>query len=459
MIRLRSIGSSLAIFALFVGCTAANAEDSLRKDGGVEEVPDSSIDLAVPSDGFQLRSVGADIAPGQDIEYCEIGEVPGDANVTYPVQSFELANAPFSHHFVVALAEPGSDADAVLRTLNIGDRVVCDGANYQWPQTGLFLLASAQTPYVSQSFPPGVGTFLHGHQRIVFDYHYLNTSNQTIRAHSAMNVHLADDGSVEHVAIPFSFFNFTIDVPPLGTKAFTAECHFKNDLTIGTLVRHTHHDGQDFSVWYSGGPNDSQHIWTSQQWNEDTAYSFPEPALVKAGDGFKFECDFENPTNSELRFGIKGTDEMCILAGWIWGTGDVRELPPQDCGITWIDSAGIGHPADESGGFPPASALNAKLCLSAADAVGQAKLADAGLKAGCSECGCDACGDILMKCATDRDCSALLTCAAEDCGDAGVCAKNCEGAFHTHSSAIGMLEQVVACLGNRCPGCAPTAGK
>src|ERR1700753_2646813 len=106
-------------------------------------------DLKVPTDGFQVVSQGADIGPGEDIEYCEIAELPGDPTDTYYVNSIELANAEFSHHLVVATALPDTPADAALRQMNIGDKVQCNGTNYEWPQEGLVFVASAQTPYIA----------------------------------------------------------------------------------------------------------------------------------------------------------------------------------------------------------------------------------------------------------------------------------------------------------------------
>jgi hypothetical protein len=83
--------------------------------------------LEEPEEGFQVRSAGTVIEAGQDIEYCEIGEVPGDPSETYYVESIELMNADYSHHLVVLAAEPGSAADATLRNYEVGDKVVCNG--------------------------------------------------------------------------------------------------------------------------------------------------------------------------------------------------------------------------------------------------------------------------------------------------------------------------------------------
>jgi hypothetical protein len=410
-------------------------------------------DLTIPEDGFQVRSAGAVIGPGEDVEYCEIGELPGDPSDTYYVSSVELANAPYSHHFVVATALPGSDAEAALRESNIGDKVRCNGTNYEWPQDGLVFLGSAQTPYISREFPKGVGSILHGNQRMVFDYHYLNTTDHEVQARSAFNVHLVDGSTIEHIATAFSFFNFTVNVPPHETGTFMAECHFGDDLMVASVLRHTHEHGRDFSVWYSGGPNDGEHIWTSHDWKNEPDYTFSSPALVKAGEGFRFQCDFENSGDAPLRYGIKGTDEMCILAGWFWPAGDTRELPPQNCGVTWIDSKGLGHPASEAGGFPPASSLEARICHAGISLSGYSGLSNDT----CNDCICNSCGGILMQCANDADCTGLLDCFGSGCGSEIQCIQACKQELHDHSSAVGMLQQVQACISSKCDGCGPVA--
>jgi hypothetical protein len=407
--------------------------------------------LTVPSNGLQLFSMGAEIAAGEDIEYCEIAELPGEDNQPYYVNSVELANAAFSHHLVVGAALPGSDADAALRMLNVGDRLPCNGANYEWPQDGLMLIGSAQTPYISVEYPEGVGILLYGKQRVVFDYHYLNTSQNIVHAQSAFNVHTVDGATIKHIATPFSLFNFTIDIPAHESRTFTAESHFLDDMMVSSILRHTHKQGRDFSVWFSGGPRDAEPIWTSTDYRNEPEYYFDEPIMMKAGEGFRFECDFENDSDRRLRYGIGGKDEMCILAGWAWPAGAAKQLPPENYGITWIDRAGIGHPASESGGFPPASASAAKTCSLGVQLSGASGLPD-----GCDECICNACGEILLKCSQDKDCSALLACFEHGCSGTNDCIQSCATELHDHSSAVGMLQQVQSCLSSKCGMCNPT---
>src|SRR5258708_32660743 len=150
MNRTISLCVSAGLLALWPACTSASEhgraagphlDQSEPRDatasGDAVVTPTGLEDLTLPADGFQVRSAGADIGPGEDVEYCEIGELPGDPGETYYVGSVELANAVHSHHLVVATALPGTPADVALRAMNLGDKVVCNGTNYEWPQEGL----------------------------------------------------------------------------------------------------------------------------------------------------------------------------------------------------------------------------------------------------------------------------------------------------------------------------------
>src|SRR5687768_18199628 len=66
--------------------------------------------LERPERGLQVRNIGTQIGPGEDAEWCEVAELPGDPGQTYYVDKVEVANAPFSHHLFVSTAIPGSKA-------------------------------------------------------------------------------------------------------------------------------------------------------------------------------------------------------------------------------------------------------------------------------------------------------------------------------------------------------------
>ena len=71
-------------------------------------------------------------------------------------------------------------------------------------------------------------------------------------------------------------------------------------------------------------------MWTSNDWELDVDYVFDEPIFVPKGEGFRFQCEYNNTTDHVLMFGTKATDEMCILFGVAWSP-DSLVLPSQNC--------------------------------------------------------------------------------------------------------------------------------
>jgi hypothetical protein len=62
---------------------------------------------------------------------------------------------------------------------------------------------------------------------------------------------------------------------------------------------------------------------------------------MKQGEGFRFQCKYQNTEDRALRFGTSATDEMCILLGLAWNAGAERDIPWQSCAITYVDDAGL----------------------------------------------------------------------------------------------------------------------
>jgi hypothetical protein len=296
--------------------TACGGDDTQPEPDGGEELvapqcdDPQSLCLDEPENGFQIRSSRVEIAAGQDVEYCEIVAVPGDPSETFYVDAFESQMTQGSHHLIVNALEVGSEDEQQYAP---GDRFECF-ATTAFADT--IALTGSQAPYNAQKFPEGVGKTVHGGQLIVVNYHYFNTSGESIQAEAAVNFHLADAEEIEKEAQQFGMVNFTFEVPPMSTATFDEECSFSQDVMVYGLTRHTHRWGTDFSAWFVGGPRDGELAFTSDHY-EKVAYPFDEPVLMPAGTGFKWECNFDNTEDYPLTFGEKATDEMCILfGGW-----------------------------------------------------------------------------------------------------------------------------------------------
>lgn len=439
---MRIIARSLIIFAL-AACASDKEPREPAADSGSEREVDaaasqtSPLELPMPKNGFQVRSIGADVMSGEDVEYCEVAELPGGPDDKYYVNTFEFANEMGSHHLIVNAAVPGSPAEAKVKEVGAGNRVPCLGIENKFGSDSFVGVGGTQTPYNKVSLPDRIGRVYTGGQLIVFDYHYLNTTEETIHAQSVASFHLTDASEIDHVARGFGFSNYLINTAP-GTEAhFTGECRFRADVMLGEITRHTHRWSTDFTVWFAGGENDGQQIWSSDDWQHVTQHLFDKPVLMRAGEGLRFRCGYQNDTARRLRFGTSATDEMCILFGTFWETEKGQNLPSQSCSIVWEDDDGVGHPAHEAGGFPKPSAAETDACLGGSP------------DNPCARCRCDACAPEIIQCAGDSDCQAVNACYAQ-CGGGPECGAVCQDTLDTHSSAVGMLTQTSACTQSRC---------
>lgn len=305
-------------FLAVVGCDSGGGHGDGSGDGECAEPPC----LGAPEKGFQVGNDVVMIEPGQDIEFCEVVQLPGGPEDTYYVNRFSSMMTRGSHHLLVAAIEPGSSTDA---NAQVGDRVECFG-----PASGfggdLLDVTGQQLPYHEESFPPGVGKVFTGGQKLVFNYHYLNAGEEPIPAQIAVNFHTTEAANVQKIAGIFSFFFIGIDVKKGETADYTISCNLGTDVMVHKLTRHTHQWGTEFPVEFAGGERDGELIFTSPNY-EDPDHIFDEPVLVQAGEGFRFTCNYDNTDGThDLSFGENTTDEMCILFGTIFSP-TARELP------------------------------------------------------------------------------------------------------------------------------------
>jgi len=292
---------------------------------GVTDSCDEEPCLAVPEYGFQIRDQGTTIHSTEDVEYCEVVVMPGDESDVYYINGFDSAMTRGSHHLIVAAVIPGSQTD---QNATPGDRVSCVGPDGFGGD--LLDVTGQQLPYHQDAFPDGVGRIYHGGQKLIFDYHYLNATDGDLQARGAVNFYTADASCVEKVAESAGFYNFFIPTPMGETSSFTKSCTFNQDVMVYKLSRHTHQWGTAFPVKYKGGANDGDLIFTSPSY-EDPDYTFDEPVLFKAGEGFTWTCNYDNTSDHDLMFGPNATDEMCILFATIFSPDAMEVAGDEGC--------------------------------------------------------------------------------------------------------------------------------
>jgi hypothetical protein len=337
-----SLLTTLCATALALGGCSSSDDASEPQASDLPEQREQPL-LEAPEDGWLIESIGMNIAPGEDVEYCEVARLPGTPGQTYYVNRTQVAFNEYSHHLILFTVPPGSDAESEFE---VGDIVPCNGAH----QFGaVSALTGSQQAYQDVTYPEGVGRTVVGGQMVVINYHHLNTSNQAAWGRHAVALHLVDGSGIDHLARTFAFANTAFEIPPGTQRSFTSECTFDHDVQVWALTRHTHRWGTDFEVSFVGGDRGDDVFWKSEHYEADTNFRFrtelgldSETLLMNAGEGFRFTCHYDNTTDETLRFGFGARDEMCILFGQWWEVTPGAGTPPQSCMISEVDETGFG---------------------------------------------------------------------------------------------------------------------
>lgn len=315
------------VWSLALGCGADDIAESEAERGDAAAPSHSQeplVKLEPPDQGVQLVTNGLRIGAGADEEWCEVVVLPGSASETFFVGRTELAMTRFSHHLLVSIAPHDSPS---LLGVEPGIPEVCSGTHHYG--NDLLPIAGSSRPYQDHTYPDGVGVEVRGGQRLLFNYHVFNTGDVSYAVQHRLNLHFVDE--VDKRARVFGFYNQYIEIPPQTARSFGDECRFKNDLLVWSIRRHTHRLGTDFRVSWAGGDRDGESIWTSRDWELEVRHDFDSPVVMRAGTGFRWECDFQNPTDQPVISGPQATDEMCILFGDFAALGDDAEVGPQSC--------------------------------------------------------------------------------------------------------------------------------
>jgi hypothetical protein len=334
---MRSNPLLLSALILVVGCAAQPGQQfaDAEAGGGVT----AQLELDLPTRGFQVETLGVMIEPGEDIRWCEAVQLPGGPSSVYAVDRIETALTPHGQDLILSAAPLSGDQAAIM---DVGARVPCTRAGEAFGEA-LVEITSTQQPYHDQRFAPGVGQVFYGGQKIAVDYHFVNDSREPVPAKVKLNFHVAERAAVQRVARTAGFHNLTIYTPPGGRSSHLADCRVNQELLVGELVRRTQARGTSFTVWRSGGERDGELVWHSPD-PSDTRVELPEPLHLLPGEGFQFECDYENTTELELRFGVNAADEMCTLNAIYWPAGEPPvDAAPQGCLLFEVDPDGIAR--------------------------------------------------------------------------------------------------------------------
>lgn len=328
---MRTLAFVLLAPAMCIACAASPTSphgDDGDDDGSGSGDPDpGQTGLEPPAHGFQIKSPTIDIKPGTEVTYCYYFQTPNTSDVS--IKRWVSKMTPGSHHLILYLTPTSQQPPGTMST------DVCGISNRT--TGGPVWTYSAQSVDAEASLPPDDGTGNPVGQRIpagqfgFLQMHYLNSSDNTIRAHVELNAYAHDDGVVPTPAAPFVTYKFGFTLKP-GSPALPASSMVNDSCTVPmengkqpkfyVMSTHTHKQGVHTFIKDGATTVFDSTSWEhpgAATWNAAPFYTFTSGKLT-------YQCEYLNPTTATIYEGDSAKDnEMCMAIGYYFpspaGTG------------------------------------------------------------------------------------------------------------------------------------------
>ncbi len=252
-----------------------------------------------PGEGVQISTPMFEVPPGAEKFACYHTEIPVDGPIN--VHYYESVMAAGSHHFI--LYKTDNDATPV----GTMDQNGCITGFQSW------IYSSAQ-PHIDLQIPEGVAFALGSRQRIAFDMHYINTTQQTLQAHVTLNVIFAQ-GEFQQAA-PLISYNTGIFIPPNGTQTVEGDCTPGPGAKFFYMLTHEHRRGTMATIsrlMADGSMGET--LVSSPDWEVPMERKWiTEPFMTfQPGEKLHYRCDYQNDLPQVVTTGPSAdTNEMCM---------------------------------------------------------------------------------------------------------------------------------------------------
>lgn len=167
----------------------------------------------------------------------------------------------------------------------------------------------------SEVFPDGTALKLARRQPLKISFHYANAGTMPISGEVVIRFHPLANGATPQPLSMLWLMNEAIDIAPKSRLDLETTCTLPRDLTLYDLVPHTHALGVGVDAFVVGGANDGKKIYASTAWSEGPRVKLDPPLALRAGEGIRFVCHYENTTDARVTFGDDAANEMCVIAG------------------------------------------------------------------------------------------------------------------------------------------------
>lgn len=272
--------------------------------GGQPGSSSSSANSGPPS--LTLQSTPVTVQPGQEDYLCWSFAVPAGAPLDVVSTLPQIPQGV--HHYAIFTNTAAMPANPVAYD--------CHDMGITW---GLVNAGGVGTP--GMTFPKGTALELPAGMQVILQLHILNASTTALSL-PAVNVKLegSTDPNLEQVGLLLAG-TLNIDIPANDANGTaTGTCQPGTDMqNVFAVFPHMHTLGTHIKVGVTpaGGAAGGSSAPTSSViydagWNFGAQGVYPVHTSIGAKDTITVDCNYDNTTDKEVKFGLSTTDEMCF---------------------------------------------------------------------------------------------------------------------------------------------------
>jgi hypothetical protein len=306
------------LFALVLGACGGGGIGN-RTDGGTPPP-----DFAGDPNGHQQAIIGPiPLAPGQERTVCSRYRLTSPTAID--VTRIDAALAPGSHHLIFWKS---------MQTTEQKDIYDCQALDLSTGDIPLYIAETQSNNNLP--LPTGAAYHLEAGQMIRLEAHYINATPNPLMGMGTVNLTVGPTGTqyqpadimfcgsvtqlyTQGVPPGMSSLNPGFYKPPAGVKIFGLTTHEHKRGTLMTIDRSTSSAaGQNLTM---GTPYDNPPF---------EVYGNSNLLTFAPGEGFRWQCFYDNPTNTTYKFGQSAeANEMCFF--WAYYYPSVGHFISQEC--------------------------------------------------------------------------------------------------------------------------------
>lgn len=281
--------------AMAAGIVAAVVIGGCSSETTAPTDPNADVTLAAPpaGQGIQVVIGPFDVPSGQEVQKNFYRKLPNDSDIY--VTKVELKFNSGSHHLNIFKSD----------SVNVPDAEENSFSALQFENWDM--VAASQKGNLVWALPPGVAIKLNAHQQMDFQTHYVNAGTQATpsgRGKAIVNFWTTDKKNVTSIIGAQFCNNKALKIAPhTGATYCKVVKPFAQDVNMLLMTGHFHSRGRKFIVGHWDGTKLTDTIYSSGNWDDPPIQIHSTPLLLRATDSLAYITTYENPTDTEIKFG------------------------------------------------------------------------------------------------------------------------------------------------------------